>query len=225
MAATPTGQTLSTLETSTRRLIEEEDSTNSNFSTAEIYDYINEGLRRLATKLEWQLAIFTATTVQNQTTYTIPAHMIDIVDVYFNNILLIMVDRAEMSNVNSQWLGESAGQPKYAYKADRNKIGLFPKPDASNAGLELRMQGIKLPDNMSVSTDSPDIHYSLHDALPYFAAFRCEMKAGNNQRAADFLKLFQNGIADIQAQLDKFADGLLGFRFDGKFYPDEPRTL
>ena len=224
MATTPSSQTLSTLETSVRRLIQEEDTSDTNFTTAEIYDYLNEGARRLSTKLEWQYAVFTATTVANQGTYTIPDHVICVIDVFLDGKPLTLVDRADLVNVNREWLNTSAGLPVYAYRADRNKIGLYPKPSSTYASLELRMQGIKLPDTMTATTDTPDIHISLQDALPYFAAFRCELKAGNNQRAADFLKLFQNSIAEVQSQLDKFADQLLGWRFDGD-YSNEPRTL
>lgn len=224
MSETPTGQTLSTLEVSVRRLIQEEDTTNSNFETEEIYDYLNEGLRRLSTKLEWQLAIFTTNSVQDQQVYTIPDHLICIVDIYFDGTKLAFLDRAAMTNVNYGWMDEAAGTPRFAYKEDRNKIGLYPKPDSANASLELRMQGIKMPDTLVDSTDAPDVHIALQDALPYFAAFRCEWKAGNRDRAADALKLFKDSISEVQTQLIKFAEQLNAFTFDGR-YVDEPRTL
>lgn len=225
MSSTPSNLPVSTLETAVRRLIQEEDTTNSNFATAEIYDYLNEGCRRLATRLEWQLAVFTAQTVAEQSTYSIPDHTIELVDIYLNSKPLVLVDRADLPNLNSDWLSQASGEPKFAYRADRNRIGLYPKPSSTYASLELRMQGVKLPDTMVSATDTADVHISLQDCLPYFAAFKCELKGGNNQRAADFLKLFNNFITETQAQLDKFADSLMAFHFDGRYFPDEPRTL
>jgi hypothetical protein len=101
-----------------------------------------------------------------------------------------------------------------AYRADRDKMGVFPKPDANNAGKQLRMQSVKLPDTMDLVGDIPDLHLALHDALPYFGAFKCEMKAGNNSRAADFLKIFKDGIADVSSQIEKFNDAALGFYWE-----------
>jgi hypothetical protein len=213
MATTPTSQTLGTLETSVRRLIQEEDTSNSSFTSSEIADYLNEGIRRLATSLEWQLAVFTASTVTDQTSYQLPAHVVSLIDVFIDSKPLSVLDRKDLISINQDWLTATSDEPRYAYRASRDTLGLYPKPSSTWNAKELRIQAVKLPDTLVDSSDAPNLHISFQDLLPYYAAFRCELKAGNNSRAADFLKLFQNGTKEIQAQLDRFSDAALGFQF------------
>jgi hypothetical protein len=214
MATTPSGKTLSALETSTRRLILEEDATNSFFSSSEIADYINEGIRRLATDLEWQMGVFTASTVQDQSTYSLPVHIVSIIDVSLDGQPLTIVDRSDLPRLHANWLSADAAQPTLAYRADRDRIGVYPKPSATWAAKQMRIQAVKLPDTLVDSGDTPDIHIVFQDLLPFYAAFRCQLKAGNREAAADMLKLFNNGTKSIQGQLEKFADRLMAFQFD-----------
>lgn len=223
MSQTPTGLDAGSLETATRRLIFEEEAANSNFSSPEILDYINEGVRRLSTYLGWQLAIFTATSVQDKQTYSIPAHIICLMDFYFDNRPLPVIDRTDMPSVDQNWRNAASGRPRYAYRADRDKFGLYQKPDADNAGKEMRCQAVKLPDTLVNSSDLADVHIAFHDCIPYYAAFKCELKGGNNQRAADFLKIYKDYRDEIKGVLEKTAEGLAAFHFGG--HVEEPRTL
>lgn len=224
MSETPTGLDVSSLETATRRLIQEEEAANSNYTSAEILDYLNEGIRRLATYLSWQLGIFTASTVENQPVYSIPGHLICLMDFYLDGEPLVVIDRTDLPAIEPQWLNAAAGKPRYAYRADRNKFGVFPKPSAEFADLEMRTQAVKLPDTVTDTTDIPDIHISFHDCIPYYGAFKCELKAGNNQRAADFLKIFKDFRDEIKATLEKTAEQMAAFHFGGRSWEEE-RTL
>lgn len=224
MSETPTGLDAGSLETATRRLIFEEVPANSNYTSAEILDYINEGVRRLSTYLGWQLAIFTATSVEGQGTYTIPGHIICLLDFYYDNRPLVIVDRTDLPSIEQNWLSAANGRPRYAYRADRDKFGLYQKPDSTNAGKEMRCQAVKLPNTLVDSTDLADIHIAFHDCIPYYAAFKCEIKAGNNQRAADFLKIFKDYRDEIKDVLEETAQDLMAFHFGDRSI-DEPRTL
>ena len=94
---------------------------------------------------------------------------------------------------------------------------------AENAGKEMRFQAVKLPDTLVNSSDLADIHIAFHDCIPYYAAFRCELKGGNNQRAADFLKIYKDYRDEIKGVLEKTAEQLMAFHFPGAV--EEPRTL
>lgn len=61
-----------TLATATRRLIDEEDEDNSQFTDQEIYDYINQAIRFLGTDVEWPFQTAEATSVEDQAVYTLP---------------------------------------------------------------------------------------------------------------------------------------------------------
>ena len=224
MSEAPEGLDASSLETATRRLIQEEDSTNTNYTSAEILDYINEGIRRLAATLGWPLAIFTATSVEDQSTYSIPGNIICLVDFYFDNEPLTVVDRSDLTGIDKSWLTADASKPRWAYRADRDKFGVYPKPDLDRAGKEMRIQAVKLSDTLVDSDDIPDLHVAFHDCVPYYAAFKCELKGGNNQRAADFLKIFKDYRDEMKGNLEKTSEQLMAFHFGGRNY-DEPRTL
>jgi hypothetical protein len=223
MSEIPAGLDASSLETATRHLIFEEEAANSNYSSAEILGYTNEGVRRLSTYLGWQLAIFTATSIENKQTYSIPGYIICLVDFYFDNVPLVVIDRTDMPGVDQNWRNASSGKPRYAYRADRDRFGLYQKPDAANAGKEMRCQAVKMPDTLVNSTDLADIHIAFHDCIPYYAAFKAELKGGNNQRAADFLKIYKDFRDEIKGVLEKTAEGLAAFHFSGRV--EEPRTL
>lgn len=223
MAEAPTGLDASSLETAARRLIQEEDSTNSNYTSPEILDYLNEGIRRLAAALGWPLAVFTATSIEDQSTYSIPAHIICIVDFYFDNEPLTIVDRTDLPSVDKSWLTAASGRPRWVYRADRDKFGLYQKPNEDNSGKEMRIQAVKLSDTLVDSTDLPDLHVAFHDCVPYYAAFKCELKGGNNQRAADFLKIFKDYRDELKGTLEKTSEQMMAFHFPGNY--NEPRTL
>lgn len=223
MSETPSGLDAGSLETATRRLIYEEEEDNSNFTSAEMLDYINEGVRRLSTYLGWQLGIFTATSIEDKQTYSVPGYLICLLDFYFDDSPLPIIDRTDLPGVDQNWRSASSGRPRYAYRADRDRFGLYQKPDADNAGKEMRFQAVKMPDTLVNSTDLADIHIAFHDCIPYYAAFKCELKAGNNQRAADFLKIYKDYRDEIKGVLEKTAEGLAAFHFGNP--PEEPRTL
>lgn len=223
MSEIPTGLDAGSLETATRRLIFEEETDNTNYTSAEILDYINEGIRRLSVYLGWQLAIFTATSEENKSTYSIPGHIICLMDFYFDGRPLPIIDRTDMPTIDENWRNAAAGRPRFAYRADRDKFGVYNKPSAEFAAKEIRCQAVKLPNTLTASTDLADIHIAFHDCIPYYAAFKCELKGGNNQRAADFLKIFKDYRDEIKGVLEKTAEGLMAFHYGG--HVDEPRTL
>lgn len=207
-----------TLLSTVRRYIDEETSSNSHFSDDEIYDYINQGIRYLGTDLEWPLQTAQATAVEDQAVYTLPSDFISLVDAYFDNHAIVIIERADLPGLTPTWQNSSAGTPRYAYKSDNAKIGLYPKPDATNAGLFLQIQYIKVPADLADDTSTPDLHTSFQDCIPFYAAFLCEHKLGNTARAKANMDLYEMHKKRLQSKVQRFSDDLNRFRWTDPYY-------
>lgn len=206
------------LTTTVRRYINEPDSDNSNFEDDEIYDYINQAIRFLGTEMEWPLQTAEATSVEDQAVYTLPEDFISLADIYFDNKSIPVIERADLPAVRVDWQDAVAAKPIYAYKSDNAKIGLFPKPDAANAGLILQIQYVKVPADLEADGTAPDLHISFQDCLPFYAAFLCEHRMGNAKRADYNLNLYESHKKKLMSKVQRFADDSLRFRWSDPRY-------
>lgn len=202
-----------TLTTAVRRYINEEDSTDSHFADSEIYAYLNQAIRYLGTDVEWPLQTAQATSVLDQAVYTLPDDFISLVDIYFDNRDLNIIERQDLSGLRSDWQDAPSGLPQYAYKSDNAKIGLFPKPDSENAGSLIQIQYIKVPPDLSDDSTAPDLHLAFQDCLPFYAAFLCEHKMGNPKRSDMNLQLYEMHKKRLMSKVQRFSDENLRIRW------------
>jgi len=204
---------------SVRRLIDERDVTNTHFENDEIYDYLNQAIRQLGTDLEWPLQTAQATPVTDQAVYTLPEDFICLTDIYYDNKPLLIVDRADLSAIRSDWQNAESGHPSYAYKSDNRKFGLYPKPstDFTSNSEVIQIQYIKLPPDLEDDVTAPDLHTAFHDCLPFYAAFMCEFSLGNTKRADVNMALYDSHKKRLTSHVQKFSDGLFRFRWSGRY--------
>src|ERR1700694_1342071 len=94
---------LSTLRTQVRRLVLEEDNTNTHFTDSEINDYLNQAVTFLGSQMEWPEQVDQATAIPNQALYKLPDDFIALVDVYFNNQKIIILERADLGQISPSW--------------------------------------------------------------------------------------------------------------------------
>lgn len=207
------------MTTTVRRYINETDPMNSHFEEDEIYDYLNQGIRFLGTEMEWPMQTAEATSVADQAVYSLPEDFISLTDLYFDNKDLPIIERQDLSAKRLDWQDADSGTPRYAYKADNAKIGLWPPPDSDNEGLTLQIQYVKVPADLSDDTTSPDLHVAFQDCLPFYAAFLCEVKMGNTKRSDYMISLYESHKKKLMSKLQRFADDDLRFRWS------DPRTL
>lgn len=210
---------LSTLRTTVRRYILEEDSTNSHFTDPEIDDYINQGVTFLATQMEWPEQVDTATAVAGQTLYTLPEDFIALVDVYFDNHKLQILERPDLGQISPSWQDDPDGTPSIAYRDNRNVIGLYRTPDTSQDGKIIQIQYIHLPATLSNDADVPDVHTAFQMCLPFYAAFVCDYKLGNDKKADIHLAKYEYHKKALMSKVQKYSDDLLRFRW-GWSYPE-----
>lgn len=210
---------LSTLRTAVRRYINEEDSTNSHFTDSEINDYLNQATLFLATQMEWPEQVDNATAVAGQALYQLPNDFVALTDVYFNNQKLVVLERADLGEITPGWQNDVASTPKIAYRFNRNTIGLYPFPDANQSGYEIQIQYIYLPATMTADSDTPDVHTAFQICLPFYAAFLCDYKLGNDKKSETHLQKYDQHRKALMSKVQKFSDDLLRFRW-GWNYPE-----
>lgn len=210
---------LADLILATRRYVNEEDAANSHFSDSELTDYLNQAVMFLGTQMEWPEQIDQATASPLQALYQLPSDFIELVDVYFNNKKLIILERADIGNMKPDWQNDPASTPQIAYRYNRNTIGLYPMPDANQTGYTIQIQYIYLPAALSVTTDVPDLHTAFQMALPFYAAFLCESRMGNDKKADAQIQNFKRHMDAVKSKVNKYSDDLLRFRW-GWNYPE-----
>lgn len=204
---------LATLRTQVRRYVLEEDSSNSHFTDAELNDYLNQAVLFLGTQMEWPIKTAQATSVSGQTLYTLPDDFISLLDVYFDNVKMSILEREDLSSVSTQWQNDPNGLPTYCYKADNNVIGLYRTPDDDNASKAIQIQYVGVPDTLVTDTDVPDLHSAFQMCLPFYAAFLCDYKLGNDKKADMHLQNYEQHRKALMSKVQRFSDDLLRFRW------------
>lgn len=204
---------LSSLRTATRRFIDETDSTNSSYSDSELNDYLNQAARKIASMLEWPIAIYTTPSVSEQAEYTMPTGNLTVIQVHFDGRQLEVCDRADLEGRYPAWQNASSGQPLIAYRADNNVLGFYPKPSTTYSGKTIGAHCIKLPDTLAADADVPDLQQILQDIMPIRAAAFCQVRAGNLTAATYLEQLFDKEIGAAKSKVNKFAEDMLGFRW------------
>ena len=207
---------LASLILATRRYINEQDSTNSHFSDQEITDYLNQAVMFLGTQMEWPEQVDTAQATPNQALYQLPNDFIELTDVYFNSlnpIHLPILERADLGNISPAWQTDPPSTPRIAYRFNRNTIGLYPVPDNLQTDYTIQIQYIYMPATLVNLTDVPDLHTAFQMCLPFYAAFLCETKLGNDKKSETDLENFDRHRKALMSKVQKYSDDLLRFRW------------
>jgi hypothetical protein len=204
-----------TLTSRVREYIDETDEDNSHFTDVQIYSFLNQAIRFLGTDLEWPLQTAEASAIEDQAVYTLPEDFISLADVYFDSDPLVVIERADLPSLRSDWQNQDSGRPRYAYKSDNQKFGVWPPPSADNTSDDevIQIQYIKLPADLSDDVTAPDLHTAFQDCLPFYAAFICEKSMGNLKAAQNNLDLYNYHKKALLTKLQRFSDGLLRFRW------------
>lgn len=216
---------LAQLRTAVRRYINETDNTNSNFADTELNDYLNQAIQFLGTQMEWPIQTDISTAVAGQNLYQLPTDFIELLDIYWNQTKLPILDRADMGQISPSWQQDPVGTPRVAYRFDMQTIGLYNIPDTNQQLLgvpsyQLQITYIAIPPTLVNDTDIPDLQSMYHMALPFYAAFICEHRLGNSTKADVNLQRYDQHRKALMARVDKFADDLKRFRWAWN-YPEK----
>jgi hypothetical protein len=168
--------------------------------------------------MEWPIQVDISTATPNQALYQLPNDFIEILDIYWNQTKLPLLDRADMGEVSPSWQQDPAGTPRIAYKFDQQTIGLYNVPDTNQQlmgvpSYQLQIQYIAMPPSLVNETDIPDLQNAYQMCLPFYAAFICEHRMGNDKKADTNLQRYDQHRKALMARVQKFSDDLLRFRW------------
>ena len=127
------------------------------WSDLELYNWLNQGQLYIATKSKCLTKEVTVTSITDTATYDLKDNSFgDIINisedgVYFNingtsKTPLTYKTQARLNQEFPGWQGQSSSTPQYYYYNKSSKtIGLYPKPNSSNAGAYLFVNGYYKP--------------------------------------------------------------------------------
>lgn len=187
------------LVTKTREYIGETDAGVSSFTNPRILALLNEGLDDLVVRLDEELVYSaTATTVQGQFNYDLPSNLIAIKEVYITDsngkerpLTTLPSQEFLVERLGAGWRTDPNGQPRYAYKAGRNVMGIAPAPDSTWASRTVRIFYVRLHDAMTSGGSAPSIHEYFHPALADYAAWRIWRIKGDHKQADKYLEDYE----------------------------------
>lgn len=193
---------LSNIRDDVRQLIGQPDSSNSNFSDAQLTNWINEGYRKIVTEIEVSPVtnrdydISGATISLNANFLSITVIKILAGGTQWKN--LIVGDLVDLANLDADWENATTGEPTHAIKQDHFTLRLYPPPDSSNDSQTngVRVFGTELPSNLSSDTDTTTLPHHLDDALPHYAAYYALSRLGQEEKAMMELRLFKAAIKE-----------------------------
>lgn len=191
--------------------------TNTHFSASEIDRYVQQAITLLGTEMEWAFKVSQAASVLDQALYQLPDDFIEATEVYFDGKALMVVDRGDLSAISTEWQTHPSGLPKYAYKADNDVIGIYPPPSSEYAGRTIQIQYIAVPATLSNEADVPDLHAAFQMCLPFYAAFLCESKLGNDKKAATNLSLYETHRKKLMSKVQAWSPDLMRFRWSWNY--------
>lgn len=181
---------LSELRTYTQRLFGDENQ--AVVVTAEMDDYINEGIAEIAKQCEmYAQNLTTITTTDQYGRITIPADYIKVKELRYNNMVLPLLNPAL---IKYRYTEPQQGEPIGWYPWDFDQIQLWPIK-ANGTGLTITLMYTSYP-AVITSTDTPTIPTILQRVAAMYALSKCYMKVGDMQMSNAALGDFQRKLQE-----------------------------
>lgn len=196
-------RTLQQLVSQTRVLIDQTDSTNSNFTDSELTGFLNEALQFGATQCGWPRDQIQVQVESNVGSYTLPSDFLSLRNVYFGDPTtngdvrpIAIMTEEQLRERYPNWLETGTtnnGRPVACFLLDRATVHIYPRPNAteSASGKYLILSYTYYPAAMSADGDYPDLPDAYHDYLKFYAGHLCYAgKLKNAERSKEYLDLF-----------------------------------
>lgn len=220
--------TLATIRAQTLLTIREA-SDNSNFTTAQLNDLINQSLLQIAPKIHYPRKEDSGTQVTAGTAdYDAASDFVSLISAYFGDntvendkLPLTVVNEETLKYIRPTWLVRttaSRGRPTRILLMDRNTFRLDPVPDATNAasGKKLWLYYVYTPAALSADGDTPDVPTIYHDAIQFYAAHLAYLSLQNAEVSGFMLGKFDKMVKELQPTIERDASELMRFQWGFK---------
>lgn len=195
------------------------DVSSAKFTDAVLNQWIDLSTDHIIALLDFDTAMATVSSVQNEPNYTFATDQRDIKEIYVTaddnkEYRLQVVGQDEMNSLYGiAWRSDDAGTPQIAYRADYNVVGLHPKPDADNAGKTIRFFYNRNASALSSDSAAPIYLPFLHMANVHWTAQQGFLRMREWQAVDLHKKLFNDYMAKAWHKAHTFADEMWGWRW------------
>ena len=219
--------TRSELRTEVRRLLD--DTAPIRFNDAQINTWLDMGNSDAITRLgPFDTSQQTGTLVGSDTfsssepNYQLATNTIFIKELFLENQndqekKIEIVTQGELeARYGALWRDDVAanlGEPQVAYSVDYNVFGLYPRPSLANHGNTWRAFYYRVPSAL-VDGGAPIFLDALHDCLTWYCVSRGYAQLGDTNKSDWALGRYDNLIKRFFSVATKFANEMMGFRFD-----------
>ena len=162
------------------------------FTDSELNGFINEGVRFLATVINWPRDRVETQAEENTGAITLPKDTIMLLLAYFGNenesgdkLPLFILSEEQLAELEPNWTDNttsSQGRPRYMVMIDKRTVVVYPRPNASESAVGKKIEIVYsyYPSTMTADGNEPDIPLVYHDFAGQYAASKCYMSKLNN---------------------------------------------
>ena len=157
------------------------------YTTAELNQWLNDGLLEFIDESGIYKAVFSVTMVADTADYAYPSGLIRPEEPFYDTVMDEMdyVDVAILSRLFPGWRGEDGGDPAYFYEVLPGYVSVYPKPNSANAGKILSILGVSEHAAVAyASATAISIPKRYHTALVEYLLYRMITKDDRAKDAA-----------------------------------------
>ena len=216
-----------------RIFISQTDTTNTDFTDAELNGFINVGIRFLGALVKHPRDMIEIQAEAGKSSYQLPADAVIIRTAYFGDVsaqgdvrpLFVMTEEALKEQVPS-WLSQDTvdyGRPQRIILLDQNTILIIPTPgsDEAASGKKIRLGYVYQPSELSTDISVIDLPIVYHDFVPEYANYLCCMgKLKEYEKGVSILETVINKAKKLENLVIKDTEAGFGFFWGGGFNPN-----
>lgn len=189
--------TLAEIIADARLQIDQTDSSNSDFTQAQLIEYLNKAIRFAATKILYPRKSGTVSPTAGTKNYSYPSDFMHLFnDAFYGDssvqgglTKLRTVILGKMNSIDPNWLestSQNEGDPAYLVLLNRTQFSLHPAPNtaAAASGNLIRLYYAYYPAAITSDSDTPDLPTVVHDLLSTYIAHLCYGGKLKNQKLA-----------------------------------------
>ena len=189
------------------------------FTDVQLDTYIDLSTDYMITLLDFDTATATINTVEGEPNYQFASNQRDIKEIYVtaSDGKAYRMDVINQDELNAlygiAWRSDANGRPIIAYRADYNVVGLYPPPDSSNAGRQIRFFYNRNASALASDSDSPIYLPVLHMANAYWSAQQGFLRLREFEAARENERLFNKVFQQAWHKAQTFSEEQWGWRW------------
>lgn len=178
------------------------------FSDALARNWFDEGQIDIVRTTECLTVDADVSSVADQREYDLPVDILRFLYInYYDGTDYFRLHSATLDEleVYEDYPEEDSSTPQYYYIKQRStpKIGLYPKPDASQTNA-MSIYYVQRPTNLTISTNNPNIPEPYHRLIIQFALYRCLQKDVKNETADRYHRQYLNDLERMRYDLNNW---------------------